>query len=81
MLRATGRLHWSIARVGLPRAAADCGRTEPPPGALALFTIDSEEIRVVIFMDSEEIRVRLTLNFEEIRVRLTLDFEEIRVRT
>ena len=31
MLR--GQAHWSIARVGLPRAAADCGRTEPQTGA------------------------------------------------
>jgi len=39
VLRATGRRPWSIALVGLPRAAADCGRTEPPPGALALFAL------------------------------------------
>ena len=39
--------------------------TEPPPGALALMSL---EIRVTIFVDCEEIRVRLTLDFEEIRV-------------
>ena len=39
------------SRVGFPRAAADCGRTEPSPGALVLVTMDSEEIRVIIFID------------------------------
>ena len=33
-------------------------------------TMDSEEIRVIIFLESEKIRVWLTLDFEDIRVTL-----------